>query len=358
MAARSVVVAMSGGVDSSVAALLLTREGYDVTGLFMRTGIHADAGNPRSCCNVEDGRDARRVAEMLDIPFYALNFEREFTEIVDYFVSEYRGGRTPNPCIVCNRDLKFGRLLAYASAAGADHVATGHYASVVRREGRLAIRGGSDDAKDQSYVLFPLSQKQLGRTVLPLGDLSKDDVRRLAEEAGLPVSAKPESQEICFVSEGGYRRLLEGRGVGTPGPIVTREGREVGRHTGYEFFTVGQRRGLGRAFGEPRYVTDIDPDGASVTVGPIDELRRPGLVAGGWVGGALPEPLEGESFAAEVKIRYRHAPAAATVTGMGGGRVRVWFGTPQTAVTPGQAAVAYDGDVVLGGGWIDAAETD
>jgi tRNA-specific 2-thiouridylase len=204
---RRILVAMSGGVDSSVAAFLLREEGWDVTGVFMRTGAHGD-GQTRSCCSLEDGRDARAVADRLGIPFYALNFEEEFAAIVDDFVNEYGRGRTPNPCVLCNRDLKFGKLYEYAEAVGAARVATGHYASVVSRGGRFGVRKGRDPGKDQSYVLFPLTQEQLARTVLPLGDLPKNEVREVAARAGLSVAAKPDSQEICFVPAAGYRALL------------------------------------------------------------------------------------------------------------------------------------------------------
>ncbi len=353
-AADRVVVAMSGGVDSAVAAWRLLRDGWDVTGCFLRAGSLGGAG-PRSCCSLSDGEDARRVAETLGVPFYVLNYEREFRGLVEHFVSEVRRGRTPNPCILCNRDLKFGRLLEAADAVGAGFVATGHYARVVRAGGRRAVARGRDPGKDQSYVLFPLTQEQLGRTVLPLGDLAKARVRELAREAGLPVSGKPESQEICFVPEGGHRELLRRRGVGTPGVFRDTEGREVGRHDGYEYLTVGQRRGLGLALGRPVYVTGIDPATGDVTVGGRDELRSPGLLAGGWVGGARDVPTPGENFRAAVQIRYRHRAAPAVVRGEAEGRVRILFDAPQSAVTPGQAVVAYEGDVVLGGGWIERA---
>jgi len=345
---------MSGGVDSSVAAWLLRDAGWAVTGVFMRTGAHAE-GNRKSCCSIEDGRDARRVAEILDIPFYALNFEAEFGAVIEIFVSEYSRARTPNPCILCNRDLKFGKLHEYAAAVGATHVATGHYAEVVPFGGRLAVRRGRDAGKDQSYVLFPLSQDQLARTVFPLGRMEKRDVRRAASRAGLPVASKPESQEICFVPPGGYRSLLAERGIATPGPIVTESGEVVGRHDGFENMTIGQRKGIG-AHGTARYVTGIDAETATVRIGPRDALLSRTLTAKSWVGGGRAAPATGESFPADVKVRYRHGAAAATVTGGAGGEVHVVFQEPQSAVAPGQAVVAYDGDVVLGGGWIDGVE--
>lgn len=344
---------MSGGVDSSVAAALLARAGHDVTGLFMRTGTHVGR-TTRACCSLADGRDARAVADRLGIPFYALNFEGEFRGIVEDFVSSYRQGRTPNPCILCNRDLKFGKLYEYAAAVGADHVATGHYARVCPVGARMALRRGVDAEKDQSYVLFPLDQGQLGRTLLPLGELTKPAVREIARGAGLAVAAKAESQDVCFVPEDGYRSLLEPGGGPTPGSLIDRDGNVVGRHAGYELFTIGQRKGLGRGFGDARYVTEILPGTKEVRIGPREDLLRSVLLAAGWVGGARPEPESGEEFRAEVKIRYRHAPARALVSGQPDGRVLVRFGEPQEAVTPGQAVVAYDGDLVLGGGWIEA----
>lgn len=354
MADRRIVLAMSGGVDSSVAALLLREAGWDVTGLFMRTGSHGE-GQTRSCCSLQDSHDARRVADRLGIPFYALNFEAEFGRIVDHFVDEYGRGRTPNPCVLCNRDLKFGKLYDYAAATGATHVATGHYGAVVERDGRFGVRRARDAAKDQSYVLFPLSQAQLARTVLPLGDLTKPEIRDLARRGGLAVSEKPESQEICFVPAGGYRELLARRGVATPGPILDRDGREIGRHAGLEFFTVGQRRGLGLAGGEPRYVTAVEPETGAVRVGAREDLACAALVADGWVAGVRPAPAPGKSYRAAAQIRYRHRAAAATVIGEPDGDVRVEFDEPQDAVAPGQAVVAYVDGVVAGGGWIRRA---
>lgn len=349
---KKVVVAMSGGVDSSVAALLLAEQGHEVTGLFMRTGTHAGAAK-KTCCSLEDGRDARAVAELLGFPFYALDFESEFQAIIEDFVGAYRVGRTPNPCILCNRDLKFGKLFEYAAAAGADFVATGHYARVVSRGGRQAVARGRDPGKDQSYVLFPLGQAELAKTILPVGELEKSEVREVARSAGLTVAEKAESQEICFVPDGDYRALLAARGVGTPGPILDLDGAVIGEHQGFEHFTIGQRRGIGRAFGEPRYVVAIRPEQAAVVLGTRDDLGDAVLTAAGWVAGGREAPSPGEEFRAEVQIRYRHNAAMATVTGIEDGRVGIRFDVPQDAVTPGQAVVAYDGDVVLGGGWIE-----
>jgi tRNA-specific 2-thiouridylase len=295
------------------------------------------------------------VAEILDVPFYALNFEAEFGAIIENFISEYASARTPNPCILCNRDLKFGKLYEYAAAVGAARVATGHYAEVVEYGGRRAVRRGRDAGKDQSYVLFPLTQEQLARTLLPLGGRTKAEVREAAGRAGLPVATKPESQEICFVPPDGYRALLRERRVATPGRIVDERGEEVGTHDGFESMTIGQRKGIG-AHGSPRYVTRIDAATATVHIGPREALAASRLVAGGWVGGGRPVPADGESWPAEVKIRYRHDAVPALVTGRGDGRVEIGFRAPASAVAPGQAVVAYDGAVVVGGGWIEAAE--
>jgi tRNA-specific 2-thiouridylase len=348
---KRVVVAMSGGVDSSVAALLLTEQGHEVTGLFMRTGTRSGASK-KTCCSLEDGRDARAVADLLGIPFYALDFENEFSAIIDDFVTAYGHGRTPNPCILCNRDLKFGKLFAYAAAAGADHVATGHYARIASLGGRHAVARGRDAGKDQSYVLFSLGQAELARTIFPVGEMEKREVRERARAAGLPVAEKQESQEICFVPGKDYRVLLRSRGVGTPGQFIGTGGEVLGRHHGFEFFTIGQRRGLGITFGEPRYVVEIRPAEAAVVLGTRDDLAGGELVAAGWVDGGRPAPQQGETFRASVQIRYRHPAAAADLVGLADGRVRIRFDEPQEAVTPGQAVVAYEGDLVLGGGWI------
>ncbi len=348
---------MSGGVDSSVAALLLKEQGHEVTGLFMRTGAHTGGGK-KTCCSLEDGHDARAVCDRLEIPFYALDFEGEFSGIIEHFVQSYQAGRTPNPCILCNRDLKFGKLFEYAAAAQAETVATGHYASVVSHGERLAVARGRDRGKDQSYVLFPLDQAQLRRTILPLGSLEKREVRDLARRAGLVVAEKQESQEICFVPSGDYRGLLAGLDIGTPGPFLALDGSVIGEHPGFEFFTVGQRRGLGRGFGRPMFVVEIRPAEAAVVLGEREDLGRTRLTASGWVGGGAPVPKAAESFEADVQIRYGSAAAPARITGLGDQRVEVVFAGPVEAVAPGQAAVAYVGDRVAGGGWIEGPVSD
>ncbi|MCB7129556.1 MAG: tRNA 2-thiouridine(34) synthase MnmA [Candidatus Brocadiales bacterium] len=361
---RKIVVAMSGGVDSSVAAYLLKEQGHEVTGLFMRMGNLSEPGTinesrRRSCCSLEDAYDAERVAESLDIPFYVLNFKEAFEELVDYFCAEYARGRTPNPCIVCNQNLKFGRLLKFAQEIGASHLATGHYARLEMVAGRYVLKTGLDTRKDQSYVLFSLSQRQLAHALFPLGGMTKDEVRKKAAQLGLKTQAKPDSQEICFVPEGGYGEVIRERYPGKTsgsGLIKDTRGRVLGSHHGIQFFTIGQRRGLGIATGEPCYVVDIDPTERTVTVGRSEETLASEFLAKGlnWV--AIERPGGKTPLRAGVKIRYNHRPAPADIyplTNENEEMVRVVFDEPQKAVTPGQATVFYDGDVVLGGGWIE-----
>jgi tRNA-specific 2-thiouridylase len=361
MAAR-VVLAMSGGVDSSVAAYLLRQQGYDVIGLFMRTGAHGDEdGRPehkKGCCSAVDAGDARRVADRLDIPFYALDFEEDFGRIIDYFADEYLAGRTPNPCVVCNSWLKFGRLWAYARQLEADYIATGHYARVVRGAGgEVELHRAADPDKDQSYVLYGLRPEVLPHLLFPVGGQRKDQVRALARQAGLGVADKPDSVEICFVPDGDHAALVRRRrpGARTAGQIVDTAGRVLGSHEGIERFTIGQRKGLGVAAAARRYVLRIVPGDNEVVLGSREELLAPGLVAHAvnW----LAAPPAG-SLACAARIRYRHTPAPAVVTPLEGGRVRVDFAEAQAAVTPGQAVVFYDGTRVLGGGWIEVALLD
>lgn len=352
------VVAMSGGVDSSVCAALLKEAGHDVVGLFMRNGVQAGAAakvGKQGCCGIDDAMDARRVAAVLDIPFFALNFSAEFGRIIDYFVAEYERGRTPNPCVQCNRWLKFGRLLEYADEIGATHVATGHYARVVDYGGRRGIARGLDPQKDQSYVLFPLDQKSLARTLMPLGGMTKPEVRALAERFGLPVSAKPDSQEICFVPDQDYGRLLEEKNPGSirPGDMVDTKGQVIGRHLGHQLYTVGQRKGLG-ALGRPMYVVETRAGENVVVVGDAADTDAAGLVASDVIHGAI-ETIPAAGVRGAVKVRYRQDPVPATAFGEPSGSVRVLFDEPLRAVTPGQAAVFYAEDVVLFGGFIDRA---
>jgi tRNA-specific 2-thiouridylase len=354
-----VVLAMSGGVDSSVAAVLLKRQGYDVVGLFMRTGVHQpeSADTPdrkKGCCSAVDAGDARRVADRLDIPFYALDFEQDFERIIDYFADEYLAGRTPNPCVVCNTWLKFGKLWAFGKQLDAEFIATGHYARVVANDDGPELHRAADPEKDQSYVLFGIRRTILPHLLFPLGDFRKDEVRVLARETGLGVADKPDSVEICFVPDQDHAGLVRRRRPDrdTAGVIRDSSGKLLGRHDGYERFTVGQRKGLGVATGSRRYVLEIVPETHEVIIGDPDRLLAGGLTASrvNW----LTAPPTGP-FACRAKIRYRHAAAAATVVVTADGGARVTFAEPQMAVTPGQAVVFYAGDRVLGGGWIESA---
>jgi tRNA-specific 2-thiouridylase len=352
-----VIVAMSGGIDSSVAAHLLKEEGHDIVGVFMRNGIHAHRANQKSCCSIEDAYDARRVADQLRIPFYAVNFREGFASIIDYFVSEYTQGRTPNPCVICNRDLKFGRLFEYAHAVQAEYVATGHYAQVDRGGGRPALRRGADASKDQSYMLFSIQPRWLRKILFPVGGIPKSQVREIARGLGWAVADKPDSQEICFVPNDDYRTLIRDRAPDAvrPGEIRTQDGRVVGTHDGCQNFTIGQRKGLGTAFGKRMYVTGIDPDTNTVTVGEEKDLYRSTarVAKVNWL--SIEPPAPGASLRASVKIRYQHEAAAAEVRVLEGERAEVVFDRPQKMVTPGQGAAFYDGEVVLGGGWIESA---
>jgi tRNA-specific 2-thiouridylase len=359
MAAR-VVLAMSGGVDSSVAAYLLKRQGYEVVGLFMRTGAHGgdEGGTPshkKGCCSAQDAGDARRVADRLDIPFYALDFEHDFERVIDYFADAYLAGRTPNPCVVCNTWLKFGKLWTYGQQLEADFIATGHYAQVVPRDGRPELHRATDPDKDQSYVLYGLSRGLLDRLLFPIGGYRKEEVRALAREAGSGVHDKPDSVEICFVPDGDHAALIRRRRpqAATAGAIVDTAGNVLAEHHGIEAFTVGQRKGLGFAAGQRRYVLQIVPSTNEVVVGDREELLAMGLAASG-VNWLLDAPPTGP-LPCTAKIRYRHAGAAATVTARADGGAQVVFTEPQSAVTPGQAVVFYDGLRVLGGGWIESA---
>jgi tRNA-specific 2-thiouridylase len=366
-----VVVAMSGGVDSSVAAALLLREGYEVLGVFMRLGTpdgveqadscSTDTGkkgaHKQGCCSVLDADDARRVAAVLDIPLYVLNFQEDFGRVIDYFVDEYNRGRTPNPCVRCNDWLKFGKLARYAEAVGADYVASGHYARIGTDpvDGCKALLRGKDARKDQSYVLFGMSRANLDHTLLPIGEYEKQDVRSMAEAMSLPVFNKPDSQEICFVPNQDYAGLVQRR---TPqrfaeGELVDAAGNIVGEHAGHQHFTIGQRRGVGVALGHPVYVIDIDPAANRVTVGDKESLLKSELIATQI--NVLSDRLRAGSIRCHAKIRYNSIPQPAVATRSGEDELGVRFDEPQSAVTPGQAVVLFDGDVVLGGGWIDSA---
>jgi len=351
------VVAMSGGVDSSVAAGLLAAEGRDLIGVSLQTYDHAPDRGFGRCCSPDDFRDARRVAGKLGFPYYVFDEEEAFARaVIDPFVEAYRGGRTPSPCVLCNSEVKFGSLLSKARALGAAHVATGHYARLRREGGRTLLLRGRDPDKDQSYFLFGLDQEQLGSAEFPVGELTKDEVRAEARRLGLAVADKPESQEICFVEGSSYRDFVKERAgdLGAPGDIVTQDGARVGAHDGLGGFTIGQRRGIGVAASEALYVIAIDPASSRVVVGPDAALRAPGCLVTGvnWI----PADRTGETVTCEVRIRHRHPGARARVEALPGSRARVTFDEPQRAVAPGQAAVFYDGDLVLGGGWIETAE--
>lgn len=357
MAGR-VVVAMSGGVDSSVAAALLREQGYEVIGLFMRTGTHAESAERRTktCCSIADALDARAVADRLNIPFYALDFEGDFARIKDRFVDEYLAGRTPNPCVLCNVWLKFGKLWSYGKQVGADFVATGHYARILPdASGQPRVTRAVDASKDQSYVLYGLRRELLKHVLLPIGGYRKEEIREKARALGLPVHDKPDSQEICFIPDDDYVRFVrEHKGERqTGGQIVATDGTTLGTHEGIEGFTVGQRRGLGvAASGTPRYVVQIEPATRTVTVGPRDALERPGLVARefNWQGAVPTAPV---SCLAQIRARHRAVPAV--VSPPDGDFVTVQFETPQSAVTAGQVVTLYEGEQVLGGGWIERA---
>jgi tRNA-uridine 2-sulfurtransferase len=372
-ARKKVVVAMSGGVDSSVAAALLQREGYEVLGAFMRLGSPDGVENPETCdttakhnkqgcCSVLDAEDARRVAGVLGIPLYVLNFQEDFGRVIDYFVSEYNRGRTPNPCVRCNDWLKFGKLAQYAEAVGADFVASGHYARVGIDpvSGEKALMRGVDHHKDQSYVLFGMSRKTLDHTLLPIGEFEKSRVREIAHEMKLPVYNKPDSQEICFVPNQDYAGLVKRRSPETfrAGELVDVTGKVVGAHEGHQHFTIGQRKGVGVAFGYPIYVVDIDPAQNRVTVGEKSALLNRSLIA--LQTNLLSDRLKvgASDVRCTAKIRYNYTPQSARVTISSAEEFVVTFDEPQSAITPGQAVVLFDHDVVLGGGWIESAHTD
>ena len=385
---KKVVLAMSGGVDSSAAAALLKEDGYEVVGCFMRLGsdnpeeiadgydnLHAqtcDTGarpqakkHKQGCCSVNDAADARLVAAVLDIPFYVVNFRKDFGRIMDYFVAEYNAGRTPNPCVRCNDWLKFGKLHAYAQSIDADYVATGHYAQTdLSDPANPRLLRGVDTSKDQSYVLFGSPREQLAHMLLPIGHLEKSETRQIAEAHNLPVFNKPDSQEICFVPDNDYAKLVERRTEGgfAPGSILDAKGNEVGQHDGHQHFTLGQRRGVGVALGYPIYVVDKDPQNNTITIGQKDDLMSSGLTAGqtNWL---VAPPLDWINC--QAKVRYNSEPVPAQVRTFtdenGSDALQIRFDDPVEAVTPGQAVVCY-GEIstimeqtVLGGGWIDEA---
>lgn len=351
-----IVVAMSGGVDSSVAAVLLAEQGHDVVGFSMQ--LYDQRESPEawgSCCSLGDLQDARRVANAVGFPHYIVNFEEQFRKaVVDNFVQEYAAGRTPIPCVHCNSGLKFATLVERAASLDAEIVATGHYARVVHNNttGRFELRRGVDREKDQSYFLFSLTQDQLSKASFPIGALTKPEVRAIAERRGLTVAAKPDSQEICFVPDGDTAGFVARQlGKVTPGTISDTGGKTLGQHGGIHQFTIGQRKGLGLSVGVPLYVVKIDATDNSVVVGGKNELGRTELTASrvNWIAGEAPS----SPVRACAQIRHRHREAPGILTPDGADRAHMKFDDPQIAVTPGQAVVFYNGDAVIGGGWID-----
>jgi len=371
-----VVLAMSGGVDSSVAAHLLLEQGHDIIGVFMRHGEESaaacdlDSGeaNPllpllqnradhkQGCCSASDAEDARKVADKLSIPFYALNLQKDFSRIIDYFVDEYTIGRTPNPCVMCNNWIKFGRLFDYADSIDAEYVATGHYARLVHdQQNQIRLARGIDGTKDQAYVLFGIEQKYLSRMLLPVGGFPKTEIRDIARGISLRVADKKDSQEICFVTSGHHGDFVRQRRgeIDLSGEIITTDGKVVGRHSGIENYTIGQRKGLGVALGTPHYVVKINRDSRQVVLGSHDELGKTSLQADrtNWL--ITPEPEK--PFRCQAQIRYNSAPqdATASISEMNGEKIlQVTFDQSVHGIAPGQAVVCYDGNMVIGGGWI------
>ena len=353
-----ILAAMSGGVDSSVSAALMVEAGYEVIGVTMRLGaldaVEVEDDKP-NCISPDVIDDARRIAMQLGIPFYAVNYEEQFRQhVIDYFIDEYLSGRTPNPCVVCNREVKFGKLLNLAAHLKADYIATGHYARIEQNPdtGRFLLRKGVDSQKDQSYFLFALSQKQLSRSRMPLGGYAKNQVREIARKYNLRSAEKLESQELCFIPNGNYRRFLKDSAADSiqDGTIINQDGKVLGMHRGVPFYTIGQRRGLGIATGKPLYVTEVNIQENTIIVGDAGALlrdtmqvERMNLIAVD----ALTEPIN-----AYVKIRSKDDGAPAKITPLSETEAEVKFDRPRRAVTPGQAAVFYDGDIVIGGGWI------
>ncbi len=354
---KRVVVAMSGGVDSSVAAALLVERGYEVIGMMMRLWSEdtVDDCTHNRCCTSEQMADARRIADKLGIPFFVLDTKDVFRgKIVQYFIDQHRAGFTPNPCIECNRHIRFEWLLNNALALDADYLATGHYARIAQAEsGRFLLKKGLDERKDQSYVLSVMGQEQLSRVLFPVGEYEKTEVRAIAARFGLPTASKQDSQDLCFLGDGDYRRFLREHApdVMLEGPIVRRTGEIVGQHHGLANYTIGQRKGLGMTALEPMYVIGMNPYNNALIVGTADELGKQSLIASrvNWTSGEAPSA----AFSAEAKIRYKAKPVSAWIEPLAADRVRVTFDAPLRDITPGQGAVLYDGDVCLGGGIIE-----
>lgn len=347
---------MSGGVDSSVAAALLANAGYEVVGITMSLFQSVcQIKNPRSCCSLQAFEDAYEVAKRIGISYHVLDLKEKFEkEVINYFIEEYLHGKTPNPCIKCNKEIKFGALLNKAKELKADYVATGHYSQIEydKDKGCFLLKKGKDLRKDQSYVLFSLQQEQLQHILLPLGEYTKENIRKKAKELGLPIHNKPESQEICFIPDNNYHNFLKDRGIiSRVGPILDKQGKEIGEHKGICFFTIGQRKGLGKAFGRPLYIIEIDKDRNALIVGEKEDLFRDELIASevSWIAKNPPcKPIT-----VKAKIRYTHKEATAFVVPLSNRKAKVKFTKPQLSITPGQAVVFYQDDIVLGGGWIE-----
>lgn len=352
---KKALIAMSGGVDSSLAAKLMKDAGYDCIGCTMKLYDNEDAGLTRghTCCSLDDVEDARSVAYKIGIPYYVFNFKEGFREnVINRFVEAYESGRTPNPCIDCNRYMKFARLSERARILGCDCVVTGHYARIEKRDGVYCLKKALDETKDQSYVLYSLTQEQLAHTMFPLGNMKKAEVRELAEENGFINAGKPDSQDICFVPDGDYGAFLE-RYTGKKyahGSFLDTDGNVLGTHNGYVHYTIGQRKGLGIAFGKPMYVRSIDAGNNTVTLAEDRDLYADTLTAAdfNWISGQAPAG----DIECQAKIRYRQKEQPAVANARPDGTVRLTFAHPQRAITPGQAVVLYDGDIVLGGGRI------
>ncbi len=358
---------MSGGVDSSVAALLLKEQGYDCIGVTMKLWDYETAGgninNESGCCSLDSINDARMVCANLDIPHYVMNFSREFhKEVIENFIEEYIGGRTPNPCVLCNTKIKWETLIEKALQLGADYIATGHYARVRynKESGRYELMRAVDSNKDQAYALWGIRQQSLARTLFPLGELTKPQIREIADKHGLRTAHKSESMEICFVPDNDYNRFLKEAVPGLDeqvkeGELVDTEGHVIGKHKGYPFFTIGQRRGIGTGFGKPMYVVDIDAENNRVIIGETDKLYSKKLIAGS-VNFVSIASADEQGTEAVVKVRYRGEGFPAKIYPASENKVRIEFEEPQKAITPGQSAVFYDGERVLGGAVIESFE--